>query len=174
MWEETDECKELDDVSCRLKFSLVYVYAIAKRLECVETDSYRQDEMQEQSVIFSSKEQVCERRNKEVVILEYTKNQEIDDDVQSIDSSSLSAILSKHVNQQSCNETTRRGECYKEKESPIPPSVEDVGYHHDEEVLQLKVLVENEPIEQEHYRQKDGELDGIERHFGLLYLMITT
>ena len=40
-----NEGKELDDVSCRFKFSLIYVYAIAKRLECVETDSYRQNEM---------------------------------------------------------------------------------------------------------------------------------
>ena len=53
----------------------------------------------------------------------------------------------------------------------IPPAVEHIARHHNESVLQTQLplrladkTVENEPIEQEDYRQEEGELDGVEKH----------
>ena len=40
---ETDECQKRHDVLCRLDLLFINVYDIAERLECIETDTYRQD-----------------------------------------------------------------------------------------------------------------------------------
>ena len=54
---------------------------------------------------------------------------------------------------------------------PVPTAVEDIAGHHHEGVLQTqlplrlaKKPVEDEPIEQKHYRQEYRELDGVEEH----------
>ena len=73
------------------------------------------------------------------------------------------------VNEKSCSETARWCKCYQKQEPPVPPSVEDVGHHHDEEVLQFQVLLEDEPIEQKHDRQEDGEFYGVEKHLSILF-----
>ena len=59
----------------------------------------------------------------------------------------------------------------KEQKTPVPPTVEHIAGHHHEGVLQAQLVlrladksVEDEPIEQKHYRQEDGELYRIEQH----------
>ena len=59
----------------------------------------------------------------------------------------------------------------KEQKPPVPPAVEHIAGHYHEGVLQAQLplrlgdkAVEDEPIEQKHYRQEDGELDGVEEH----------
>ena len=54
---------------------------------------------------------------------------------------------------------------------PVPPTVEHISSHHHEGVLQtqLPLRVANKPIkdkliEQKHYRQEYGELDGVEEN----------
>ena len=54
---------------------------------------------------------------------------------------------------------------------PVPPAVEHIAGHRHESVLQAQLplrlgdeAVKDEPIEQKHYRQEDGELDGVEEH----------
>ena len=58
-----------------------------------------------------------------------------------------------------------------EQKTPVPPAVKHITRHHHESVLQTQLplrladeAVEDEPIEQEDYRQKQGELDGVEEH----------
>ena len=40
---------------------------------------------------------------------------------------------------------------------PVPAAIEEVGGGHDEEVLRFQVAMEDEPVEQEHDREKYGE-----------------
>ena len=74
-------------------------------------------------------------------------------------------------NEQSAEVGTEGGNGYQNKEPPVPPAVEDVTGNDDEEVLQEQLVlaaaecvVEHKPIEQEHYRQENGKLNGVEKH----------
>ena len=68
------------------------------------------------------------------------------------------------VNQQTGDKTTCRSERDEEKEPPVPPAIEYVWDYDDKQILQLQVLVENEPVEQKHYRQEYRVFYGIEKH----------
>ena len=75
------------------------------------------------------------------------------------------------LNEQAAQERTERGYGYEDEKPPVPPAVENVTGNDDEEVLQEQLVlaaaecvVEDEPIEQEHYRQKNGKLNGVEKH----------
>ena len=75
------------------------------------------------------------------------------------------------LHQHSAAPRTKRGECNKQQKTPVPPAVKNITRHHHESVLQPQLVlrladkaVEDEPIEQEDYRQKQGELDGVEEH----------
>ena len=162
--EEADESEELDDVAGRRQLSTVHVDGITERLESVETDADGKDYLDQQSVRPPAEKGVREGSDEEVVVLENSQNQQVNDGVDGIHRLRLPGILPELLDQQARSETARGSECDQEKEPPVPPSVEDVGYHYHEEILQLEVLTEDEPIEQKDYRQKDGEFYGVEKH----------
>lgn len=75
------------------------------------------------------------------------------------------------LNEQAAQERTERGYGYEDEKPPVPPSVEDITGNDNEEVLQEQLVlaaaecvVEHKPIEQEHYRQENGKLNGVEKH----------
>ena len=162
--EETDEGEELDDIARGLQLSAVYVDRITQCLESIETNAHGKDYLNQQSGRIPAQERISKGGDEKVVILENSKNQQVNYDVNDIHRLGLAGIVPTLFNQQTRPETARGRECNQEQESPIPPSVEDVGHHHDEEILQLEVLTEDEPIEQKHYRQEDGEFYGVEKH----------
>ena len=164
--EETDESEEPDDIAGRFQLSTIDVNGIAERLEGVETDADGEDYLEQQPFCLPAEEHVRKGRDEEIIILENAQDKQVEDDIDRIDRLGFSRCLPVLVNKKARSETTGRGECNQEKEPPVPPSIEDVGHHYDEEILQLKVLLEDEPIEQKHYRQEDGELYGVEKHLG--------
>ena len=164
MREETDEGEELDDIAGGFQLAAIHVDGITERLESIETDANRQDHLQQQSVRLSTEESIRKGSDKEIVIFENAQNQQVKDDIDDVDRLRFPWFFLVLINEKSCPETTRGSECNQKQEPPIPPPVEDVGHHHDKKVLQFQVLLEDEPIEQKHYRQEDGEFYGIKKH----------
>ena len=75
------------------------------------------------------------------------------------------------LHQHSATPRAKRGKRDEQQKTPIPPAVEHITRHNNESVLQPQLplrladeAVENEPIEQKDYRQKQGELYGVEEH----------
>ena len=162
--EETDKSKELDDVAGGRQLSAENVDGITQRLEGIETDTHGKDHLDQQSVRIPAQKRIGKGGHEEVVVLENAKYQQVNDDIDDIHRLGPAGIVPILFNQQTRPEAARGGEGNQEQEPPVPPSVEDVGHHHDEEILQLEVLSEDEPIEQKHYRQEDGEFYGVEKH----------
>jgi hypothetical protein len=72
-------------------------------------------------------------------------------------------------NHQSTNKTTQCSDSNEYQESPIPPAVEDIACYYNKEVLQQQLvfaltesIVEDKPIEEKNYWEKDCELKGVE------------
>ena len=57
-----------------------------------------------------------------------------------------------------------RGEGNQEEKTPVPPTIEEVRDRNHKEVLCPHTPLKHKPIEQEHSRQKQGELYRIEKH----------
>ena len=163
---ETDEGEKLDDIAGRFQLSTIDIYGIAERLEGVETDADGEDYLEQQSFRLSAEEHVRKGCDEEIIILENAQNKQVEDNVDDIDRLGFSGRLAVFVNEKTCKETAGRSECDQEKKPPVPPAIKDVGYHYNKEILQLEVLLEDEPIEQKHYRQENGELYGVEKHLG--------
>lgn len=51
----------------------------------------------------------------------------------------------------------------KKQKTPIPPTIEHIAGYDDQYILYLKVLLEDEPIEQEYQRQEKQEFQGVEK-----------
>ena len=114
--------------------------------------------------------QLRKLRNEEVIILEQGKNAEIQDNIECCPSFRLALRISLS-DEQSATPRAKRSEGNKQQKAPIPPAIKHIARHHHECVLQLQLVfrlanktVEDEPIEQKDYRQKYGELNGIEKH----------
>ena len=113
--------------------------------------------------------------DKEVVILKQGKNAKVQDNVKC--SPGLCLLFGLCFSyEQSTSPRAERGESDEQKEPPVPPAIEHITGHHNEGVLQTQLplpladkAVEDEPIEQEHYRQEDGKLDGVEEHIDLVW-----
>ena len=50
-------------------------------------------------------------------------------------------------------------ECYKEKKTPIPPTIKNVAYKNNKKILQLNILVENMPIQNKHKWQENKKFN---------------
>ena len=162
--EESDISAILDDIPRGLQFPPKYVDTITQRLERVETDADRKNYFQQQTVRLPAEESIRKGGDKEVVILEYPQNQQVDDDVQDVGRLRLPRCIPVLFNGQPAGITEQRRKGKQHQKTPVPPSIKDVGGSHDKEVLQFQVPIENEPIEQKHYREENGEFYGIEKH----------
>ena len=67
------------------------------------------------------------------------------------------------ANQHSRRIAASRRDGDEDQEAPVPPAVEDVARHYDQQVLPAQ-RPEHEPVETEYYRQEDQELKRIEQH----------
>ena len=115
-------------------------------------------------------EKLCKLCDEKVVILEQSKDAEIQNNVKPHPSLCLFLRFSLS-DEQSTTPRAERSESDEQKEPPIPPAIEHITRHYNESVLQPQLVlrladeaVENKPVEQEHYRQEEGELDGVEEH----------
>ena len=166
--EETHVCEILDDVPCRLQLSTIHVDTVAQRLERVEADADGKDRLEKQTVRLPAEERIRKGGDEEIVILENAQNQQVDDDVQHIGRLRLPGRIPIFLDKQAAYVAEQRREGQQHQEPPVPPSVKDVGRRHDKEVLQFQVLSEDEPIEQKHYREENGEFQGVEKHYFLI------
>ena len=67
------------------------------------------------------------------------------------------------LDKQAAEKTAERGDDNKYQETPIPPSIKDITRHEDKQILPPQLL-EDEPVEQEHYRQEDHECERVKKH----------
>ena len=117
-------------------------------------------------------EQLRKLGDEKVVILENGKNPKIEDNIKRRPSLCFLSRLCPS-DEQSTAPRAERCENDKQQKPPIPPTIKHIARHHDKSVLQTQLplrladeAVEDEPIEQEHYRKKYRELEGIEQHDG--------
>ena len=80
LWEERDEGEEGDDVLGRLNLAAIDIDGVGKRLESVERDTDGQNHLQQKSVC-GDVEQLRKLRDEEVIILEDSQNQQVQDDI---------------------------------------------------------------------------------------------
>jgi hypothetical protein len=66
-------------------------------------------------------------------------------------------------NQHTTVETANGRKDNQEQESPVPPAIEDITGHYNQQVLPF-ALLEHKPVKHEHYRQKHQELKRIKVH----------
>jgi len=113
---------------------------------------------------------LCKLSDEEVIVFEQRKDAEIQNNVKPHPSLCLFLRFSLS-DEQSTTPRAERSESDEQKEPPIPPAIEHITRHYNESVLQPQLVlrladeaVEDEPIEQEDYWKKQGELDGVEEH----------
>ena len=161
---ETHKSEELDDIPRRRHLSTIDVNAVREGLEGIKTDADGKDDPQEQPVRLSSEKQVGERCGKEIIVLENPQDKQVQENVHDADGPRFFRRFPEAVDEQAGSIAAERSECNQEQEPPIPPSVEDVGDNHNEEIPQFQIPVEYEPVEQKDNRQENGEFYGIEQH----------
>ena len=144
-------------------------------MEGVERNTYGKNDFQ-QKAIRGDVEYLRKLRDEEVVVLEQCEDAEVQDDIERCPSLCL-ILCFRFSDEQSATPRTERGKRNKQQKPPVPPAVEHITRHHNESVLHPQLIlrladeaVENKPIEKEDYRQKDGELDGVEKHGIMTYL----
>ena len=96
--------------------------------------------------------------DKEVEILEIAQYQEVEHNVGGTHHALPSPLALKALDEQAADIAAGRGERYQSQEAPIPPAVEDVTRQDDQQILPAP-LTKDEPVEQEHYREKYQELE---------------
>ncbi len=163
--EEADEGEESHRIVRGLQFMPVHINRVAQCLEGVETDAHRQQYVYRHPIRFHAEEteQLGEVLPEEVEILEDAEDEQVEDDVCGTDPLLPGALPFQPFQKQAAGKAAERGECYEEKETPVPPTVEGVACRHYKQVLPTQRL-EHEPIEHECYRQKYQELKRIEQH----------
>ena len=137
------------------------VDGVAERLEGVEGDADGEYEVQEQAVGAAAEEEVGEGLGEEVVVLEDAENQQVDDDVGPHENAAAAGIGGGH--QDAAEVGACGGEGDEEEETPIPPTIEEIGCCEDKEVLPAQGAPE-EPVDNEDNRQEESELQRIEQH----------
>ena len=113
---------------------------------------------------------MTELAHKEIVVLEDSKDGEIEDNVSGCPC--FSGFRSWRVSdEQSATPGAERSKSNEYQKTPVPPAVEHIARYNNKGVLQTQLplrladeAVEHEPIEQEDYRQEYRELDGVEEH----------
>ena len=166
---ERQECGKGNEVMRGLYLPTVHIYGIGQGLESVETDTHRENHVQEQAIGLAAKE-FCKGTDKEIVVLVCAEDSEIDDDIDYHHGFACARGLGM-LYADAAEKRTERCEGDEDKKPPVPPAVEDVTGNDNEEVLQEQLVlaatervVEHKPIEEEDYRQKNGKLNGVEEH----------
>jgi hypothetical protein len=67
------------------------------------------------------------------------------------------------LDEQSAEKAAERSDDDENEKTPIPPAIKDVARHEDEQILPPQLL-EDKPLEQEHYRQENHECERVEKH----------
>ena len=113
---------------------------------------------------------MCELSGKEVVVLIYAQDTEINYDIGYHDGF-LTALGWCFLNTDATQEREDSSDSNKNQESPIPPAVEDITGDYYEEVLPQQLafttthrVVEHKPIEQKNYRKEDEKFKGVKKH----------
>ncbi len=159
--EESHVSEINNGIPCGFQFLPIDVDAVTYCLERIETDADGQDEVQQEPLGPAAEEGVGEGCGEEVIVLEDAEDQQVDDDVDGADRLGFIRGFPVPVDEKSADKAEEGREGDQEKESPVPPSIKDVGRNQDKEILQLEVLVEDEPVEQKDYRQKNRKFCGI-------------
>ena len=161
---ETHIGEELNHVLCGPNLAPVHIDAVTECLESIETDPDRENDMQQKALRPSAQEYVRKRCYEKVIILEHPKDQQIHDDIQHVDRLRLAWFFTESIYQQAADITAQRRKCDQKQEPPVPPAVKHIRSDHHEQILQLQVLAEHEPVQQKYHRQKYCEFQRVEQH----------
>ena len=165
--EEADVGEERHGVVGGAHAATIDIDGVGQRLECVERDADRQDEVQQKGIGLKSK-QLRELADEEVVVLEQGEDAEVEDDVGPKDELLPFRIA---LDADAAQKRAQSGEGDEDQETPVPPAVKDIRRDDNQHVLDCQLVlasaypsVADEPIEEKHYRQEKQKLNGIEEH----------
>ena len=163
--EEGDESKESDDVTCRFQLAAVDIYGVAQRLERVERNTHRQNDVQRSEIQLDTKsgERFNELRSKEVIVFHHAENGDVDGDVGAGNDLPPFLRVVKALQENAAGEAAERGEKNEQQEAPVPPAVEHVACHDHEEVLPPQRF-ENVPVEQKNNGKENQKFERVEKH----------
>ena len=123
--------------------------------------------MEQQEIWLHTKE-LCKLSGKEVVVLIYAQDAEIDYDISNHDGF-FTSLRRCFFNTDTTQEWEDSSDSNEYQESPIPPAVEDIACDNNKEVLQQKLvltlaegIIKDKPIEEKDYWEKDCELKWVE------------
>ena len=112
--EETYKSEKLNYVLRRFHFPTKNINTVTECLEGIKTDSDRKNNPQKQSVRSPSEKQFGKRGGEEVIILEDTKNKQIDDDVFDTDCLCPFRRAAELFEKEAGKIATKRSECDQE------------------------------------------------------------
>ena len=130
--EESYISEILDNIMRRFQLSTINIDAITQRLECIEADANGQDDAKQKAIRLPAQEKIRERSGEKIIILEHAQNQQIHDDVQHIDRLRFPRRVPIFFYEHAAAITEQRRKGQQHQEPPVPPSIKDVGRHHDE------------------------------------------
>lgn len=96
--------------------------------------------------------------DEEIVILEHTKNAEVKYDIDGTHNLLSSPSPFIMFKQKPTSIDSQRSECNKQKETPVPPTIENITCSNHQQILPASPT-EYKPIEHEHYWQEYQKLE---------------
>ena len=105
---ETDKSGERKQIARGLDVATINIYAITQRLECIETDTHRQHNVERDKSRFNTHrcEQLRHTAGKEIIIFESAQYTQIDGYIDATHPLLFDAIAVKSVDKQTANITT--------------------------------------------------------------------
>ncbi len=165
MREKADESEKVNDIARRLNLAAVYVDGISKSLKGVETDTDGQHKLKSDPVgtEAESLKHSAEIGSEEIVVLVSTKYSKTYGNIYAAYPLAYGTSSSITPEKQAAHisRSARQGD--KAEKAPVPPSVEHIACHYNEEILPPYRL-EDKPVKQKHNRQENQKFKRIEEH----------
>lgn len=153
--EEGYESEEGHGIFCRGGLPVIDVKDIAQTLEGIETYTYRKDYVQRivtGAVTGKDAESGSETLRKEIEILEKAQGPQIHDKGQGKDTLTAPSFFLLPGNGQSGEIIDRGYAGYQRKQLPVPPAIEKIAGHKEEDIPITYVLSEQGPVKNVGYR----------------------
>lgn len=133
----------------------IHIDGIAQRLEGVEADAHRKQNVERHPIQLKTKglKQRFQILAEEIIILVQAEDEQVQRNIGGTDPFLFLPIPLRLLQHQPAAKAAKRGQSYQQQKTPIPPTIEQITGRHDKQVLPTQGL-EHEPIEQKHYRQK--------------------
>lgn len=162
---EAHKSEEGGRIAHRLQFAAVHIKGVTEALERVETDAHRQHQAERARINGSAQEGegLDEAREEEVVVLEETQQAQVGHQAHGHQQPAARRRLCA-LQAQSHQIVHPGREQPKHEVARVPPAIEHAAGGDQEDVARPDAPPEHTPVQAEHQRQEQGEVDGVEQH----------